>query len=57
MDTKRDCLIGADLRYAESVLAQLGDWFHDYNTQAPHSALRMRSPTEYRAGVTLSSSQ
>ncbi len=26
----------------------------DYNTQAPHSALGMRSPAEYRAEVTLS---
>ena len=32
-------------------------WIDDYNTQAPHSALGMRSPAEYRAGVTLSSSR
>jgi len=35
---------------------QLGAWFGDYNIQAPYSALGMRSPTDYRAGVTLSSS-
>src|SRR5437899_3295011 len=52
---KRDYVAGAELRDAESVLAQLGGWFDDYNTQAPHSALGMRSPAEYRAGVTLSS--
>jgi len=54
---KRDYIAGAELRDAETVLAQLGGWFDDYNTQAPHSALGMRSPVEYRAGVTLSSSR
>jgi putative transposase len=33
----------------------LGGWIDDYNTRAPHSALGMRSPAEYRAAVTLSS--
>jgi putative transposase len=46
---KRDYLGDADLRDAESVLAQLAGWIDDYNGQAPHSALRMRSPREYRA--------
>src|SRR5207247_8544985 len=46
---KRDYVSGAELRDAETVLAQLGGWFDDYNTQAPHSALGMRSPAEYRA--------
>jgi putative transposase len=54
---KRDHVNGAELRDAETVLAQLGGWIDDYNTQAPHSALGMRSPAEYRAGVTLSSSR
>jgi hypothetical protein len=40
---------GAELRDAETVLAQLGGWFGDYNTRAPHSALGMRSPVDYRA--------
>jgi putative transposase len=53
---KRDYINGAELGDAETVLAQLGSWFDDYNTQAPHSTLGMRSPAEYRAGVTLSSS-
>jgi transposase InsO family protein len=52
---KRDYVIGAELRDAETVLAQLGGWFDDYKTQAPHSALGMRSPADYRAGATLSS--
>ena len=46
---KRDYLGDADLRDAETVLAQLGQWIDDYNSQAPHSALGMRSPREYRA--------
>jgi len=54
---KRDYVDGAELQDAESVLAQLGRWIEDYNTQAPHSALGMRSPAEYRAEATLSSSQ
>ena len=52
----RDCLGDADLGDAETVLARLGGWIEDYNRQAPHSALGMRSPTEYRAALTLSSS-
>ena len=46
---KRDYLGDVDLRDAESVLTQLAGWFDDYNGQAPHSALGMRSPREYRA--------
>src|SRR5438132_11489094 len=46
---KRDYLGDVDLRDAETVLANLGGWVDDYNTQAPHSALGMRSPREYRA--------
>jgi transposase InsO family protein len=48
---------GAELWDAETVLAQLGDWIDDYNTQAPHSALGMRSPADYRADATVSSSR
>jgi len=54
---KRDYVDGAELRDAESVLKQLGGWIEDYNTQAPHAALGMRSPADYRAEqLTLSSS-
>ena len=38
---KRDYVHGAELRDAETVLAQLGGWIGDYNTQAPRSALGM----------------
>jgi putative transposase len=55
---KRDYLGDANLRDAETVLTHLGGWFDDDNTQAPHSALGMRSPAEYRAEqATLSSSR
>ncbi len=33
---------------AEWVLGQRSAWFDDYKTTAPHSAVGMRSPTEYR---------
>jgi hypothetical protein len=46
---KRDYLGDAELRDAETVLAQLSGWFDDYNNLAPHSALGMRRPREYRA--------
>ena len=46
---KRGYVDGAELRDAESVLTQLSGWIEDYNTRAPHSALGMRSPVEYRA--------
>jgi putative transposase len=50
---KRDDVGGAERRDAESVLVQLGGWVADYNTQAPHGALRLRSPAEYRATLEL----
>ena len=50
---KRDYVHGAELRDAETVLAQLAAWIDDYNRQAPHSALGMRPPTEYRASLEL----
>jgi transposase InsO family protein len=53
---KRDYISGADLRDAESVLLQLAQWIEDYNIRAPHSALGMRSPAEYRAELQTSSS-
>jgi len=46
---KRDYINVHELRDAESVLAQLGVWIDDYNRLAPHSALGMRSPADYRA--------
>ena len=46
---KRDYVNVHELRDAESVLAQLAAWMDDYNRLAPHSALGMRSPADYRA--------
>ena len=55
---KRDYVDNAELRDAETVLRQLSAWLEDYNTRSPHSALRMRSPAEYRAEqLTLSSAR
>ena len=53
---KRDYVDGAELRDAEAVLAQLSGWIEDYK-RAPHSALGMRSPADYPAAATLSSSR
>jgi len=48
---KRDYVHGAELRDAATMRTQIGGWFEDYNTQAPHSALEMRSPHDYRAAM------
>ena len=45
---KRDYVDAADRSSAAAVLAQLPIWFDDYNHVAPHSALGMRAPSEYR---------
>jgi hypothetical protein len=50
---KRDYVNGAELRDAEAILAQLGQWLKDYDRQTPDSALGMRPPTEYRATLEL----
>jgi transposase InsO family protein len=44
---KRDCLRINPLPDAQSILRQLPDWVDDYNEIHPHSALRMRSPSEF----------
>ena len=46
---RRDYVANADLGSAAAVLAQLDDWFTDYNAVAPHSALGFKSPRQYRA--------
>lgn len=50
---KRDYVYVNDCVDAEWVLAQLPAWFADYNEQAPHSALGMRSPNEFRQNLRL----
>lgn len=46
--TKRDYADPHDLWSAASVLEQLPAWIEDYDHVAPHSALGMRTPAEYR---------
>ena len=53
---RRDYIEGAELWSAAHVIAQLPGWFEDYNTNAPHSALGMKSPREYRVEQALSTS-
>ena len=51
---KRDYVDVRELCDAGSVLAQLAAWIDDYNRLAPHSALGMRSPADYRAVMSTS---
>ena len=50
---KRDYVYQSDCDSAETVLKLLPEWFKDYNHVAPHSALGMRSPVEYKESVNL----
>lgn len=50
---KRDYVYQADCDTAETVLRLLPEWFTDYNNVAPHSALGMQSPIEYKKSVNL----
>lgn len=45
---RRDYMDGADRSSAERILEQIPAWIADYNENAPHSSLGMRSPLEYR---------
>jgi len=45
---KRDYVWLGDLSSAERVREQLVKWFEDYNENAPHKALKMKSPRQYR---------
>lgn len=45
---KRDYVYVNDCYSAELVLKMVPEWFRDYNEIAPHSALGMRSPVEYK---------
>jgi putative transposase len=50
---KRDYVYQTDCFDAATVLKLLPEWFADYNHVAPHSALGMRSPVEYKESVNL----
>jgi putative transposase len=44
---KRDYVYQSCLDDFETVEKQIGEWFHLYNTFAPHSALGMKTPYEF----------
>ena len=44
---KRDYVWFGDLSDAETVMRQLPAWFEDYNENAPHKGLKMRSPRQF----------
>ncbi len=51
---KRDYVYTSDCYDADSVIRMLPEWFEDYNSQAPHSALGMMSPREFIEKITVS---
>ena len=44
---KRDYVYPGDFSSADRVREQLPEWFTDYNENAPHKALGMKSPREF----------
>jgi len=48
---KRDYVYQSDCVNPEAVLKMIPGWFKDYNEVAPHSALGMLSPLEYKEKV------
>ncbi len=45
---KRDYVWLGDLSKVERVREQLVGWFEDYNENALHKALKLKSPRQYR---------
>ena len=50
---KRDYVYVNELWTGDSIMRMIPDWFADYNRNHPHSALKMRSPLEYREQMAL----
>ena len=50
---KRDYVYLSRLDDPQTVLAQLSKWFEDYNENAPHKGLKMRSPRQFRREIAL----
>lgn len=50
---KRDYVYMNDCVSADWVIKQLPKWIEDYNENAPHAALKMRSPKEYQRAINL----
>lgn len=44
---KRDYVWFGNLKDAQTVMGQLAGWFEDYNENAPHKGLRMKSPRQF----------
>ena len=44
---KRDYVYVSELTDAHTVMEQLPLWFKDYNENAPHKGLKMRSPKQF----------
>lgn len=49
--SKRDYVYTSDCYDADTTLKMLPKWYRDYNENAPHSALGMKSPVEYRKSM------
>ena len=45
---KRDYVYVNDCESSERILSFLPNWIFDYNNVAPHSALKMMSPVEFK---------
>ena len=50
---KRDYIYPARLESAEKVIKMLANFFEDYNENAPHKGLKLKSPREYLRSVQL----
>lgn len=50
---KRDYVYVNDCVSADAVIALLPNWIDDYNENAPHAALAMRSPRQYQRELNL----
>lgn len=50
---KRDYVRVSELPDAKIVMSKLADWFEDYNENAPHKGLKMKSPRQFRRETSL----
>jgi putative transposase len=48
---KRDYVWFGDLKDAATVMGQLEKWFEDYNENAPHKGLKMKSSRQFRREI------
>ena len=50
---KRDYVYVSDCYDAQTVLELIPEWIADYNESAPHSALKMMSPKQFKVSQNL----